>query len=229
MRFTASPLTLRKSFDASDHHQRLNLEWFTTFNTYPPAASTISSVFPPYTSTHTLRLPHKHSSAASKMESHDKGATDEELHARHIKYMEALADKRSANELKQIKLSLRKELSVAKAKAAEDLRSERGASAKSKKSLDQRISDLEKQLQTGKANLDKAQAANAKRDGQLSSTLFKSQAELATLKKKYDEKFAETNVLRLDYDATLTDLVNMQLKNKKPSDRMDTKLTSLKE
>ncbi|KAH6722319.1 hypothetical protein BKA61DRAFT_568858 [Leptodontidium sp. MPI-SDFR-AT-0119] len=117
------------------------------------------------------------------MDSHDNSTTDEVLHASHIKDMKALADKhvselqavhdkslanektKSAGGLKRIQLSLRKELSDAKDKAAEDLRSERGASAKLKQSLSQNISDLEQQLQTSKTDFNKAQAANTKRYG----------------------------------------------------------------
>lgn len=49
------------------------------------------------------------------------------------------------------------------------------------------------------------------------------------MEKKYDEQLAETNVLRLGYDATLADLENMRLEHKKASDGRDTKFIALGE
>lgn len=136
---------------------------------------------------------------------------------------------RCAMRIEENEKSLDKKLSDIKDKATEDLRFERGVSAKLKQSLNQKISGLENQLQTSKADFEKAQVANTKRQSQLSSALRKAQEDAGNWEKKYDEQVASTSVLQSDYDYTVQELEKLRLENKEASQKRDEKLHALEQ
>ncbi|CZT10649.1 uncharacterized protein RAG0_15072 [Rhynchosporium agropyri] len=118
-------------------------------------------------------------------------------------------------ELTSARSSLGKQFIDAKAQSAENLRSERGAYTKMK--------------EISKTDSDKAQSASTKRYGKLPSSLLKAQAEIGACEKKYHEQLAEENVLQLDYDATLSDLNDLQLEHKKLSDSKNAEVLKLEQ
>lgn len=93
-----------------------------------------------------------------------------------------------------------------KLQADADVKYERIANAELKREFSQKISDLEKQVQTGQNNLQKAEAKISKQKelGLLNLQKFKSQR--ADLKADLDRKTEELNIQKLDYEATCDDL-----------------------
>ncbi|PVH84443.1 hypothetical protein DL98DRAFT_528396 [Cadophora sp. DSE1049] len=116
------------------------------------------------------------------------------------------------------------QLASMRKKAAEDLRSERGAYATLKRNLSKKVEDLEKVLETTKKNLQKTETKIAKRAEQHSAYVQKLQSQLETSDAKYQQELEAHGFTKLDYESTLEELDKLKATSRKTSDEHDAKL-----
>ena len=109
-------------------------------------------------------------------------------------------------------------------KAAEDLRSERGAYATLKKNLNKKIECLEKDLDNTQKSIQKAETKIAKRAQQHSTYVQKLQGQLKSSGERYQQEAEAHSIIKLDYESTLEELNSLKAITKKTSDEHDAKM-----